>query len=324
MDILIADSTGYELAYLTNIQSFDLDTTTDYDFEIQMDLTEFQASGYTYGYRVYCPNTEFGGLIQDIKIVTNDSKVYLYGDTWRGMLKKKIICPNSGDDYKIVTGEAHTVMKNLIGSGFGDLIVVDSSASGFTISSYQFNRYCTLEEGLVSMLASAGAKLVITYSQENKQVILRAEAIETLGEEYTDDQIHLTVRDYRRGINHLICLGQGDLAERERIDLYADEDGNISTTQTITGVDERVEVYDYSSAESTEELQSGGEAKLKELMNYTTATLELEDVTDLLIHDYVTAEETYTGMKVEEQVTGLTLTIENGQPTITYKLGDDD
>ncbi|MCD7805448.1 MAG: hypothetical protein LUH03_09985 [Oscillospiraceae bacterium] len=103
-----------------------------------------------------------------------------------------------------------------------------------------------------------------------------------------------------------------------------DADGNISTTQYYTGLDERVDVYDYSSAESTEELQTGGEKKLQELMDYTTASLDVENVTDLLVGDYVSATETMTDMTVSEQVTGLTLKITNGEPTITYKLGDDD
>ncbi len=324
MDIIIADSSGYELGYLTDIQQFDLDTTNSYDFEVQIDLTAFASSGYTFDYRVYCPGTEFGGTISDIEIVSSESMAYIRGDTWRGMLRKKIICPDTGEDYKTVSGEANAIMAELVGDCFGDLITVDTSDSGYTVTSYQFNRYCTMEEGFTAMLEAAGAKLVIAYDQDAGQVKLSAQAVATTGDEYTDDQIHLTVRDYRRGINHLICLGQGDLAERERIDLYVDADGNISTEQTYTGLDERVAVYDYSSAESTDELQSGGEERLKELMNYTTADLDVENVTDLLVGDYVSATETMTNMTVSEQVTGLTLKITNGEPTITYKLGDDD
>lgn len=208
MDIIIANADGYELGYLTGIQQFDLDTTNSYDFEIQMDLTAFAASGYTYGYRVYCPETEFGGTISDIEIVSSESMAYIRGDTWRGMLRKKIICPPDGEDYMIETGEAHAIMRDLVGTAFGDLIAVDSSTSAYTINKYQFNRYCTMEEGFTAMLESVGAKLVIIYDQDAGQAILSAAAIETHGEEYTDDQIHLAVRDYRRGINHLICLGR--------------------------------------------------------------------------------------------------------------------
>lgn len=50
-----------------------------------------------------------------------------------------------------------------------------------------------------------------------------------------DDNINVTVRDYGRGINHLICLGAGELAERTVIHLYAQLDGSIGTKQYYKG-----------------------------------------------------------------------------------------
>lgn len=322
MDIMIADGSGYELGYLTDILSFDLDTTESYDFEVQMDLEAFRSSGYTWQYRIYCPGTEFGGVISDMQILSASSKVILMGDTWRGMLRKKIIEPPATESYKAVSGEANAVIASLIGNSLDGLFAVSAENSGFTITSYQFSRYTTLEEGLCAMLLDVGAKLVISYDPDERRVLLAAKPSATHND-YTDDQIHLTVRDYRRGINHLICLGQGELADRERLDLYVDADGNISTTQYYNGLDERVAVYDYSSAESTAELKKGGIERLKELMDYQSATLDVENVTDMDVGDIVEAEETVTGLVVSEKVTGLTLTINHGVPTITYKLGDD-
>lgn len=322
MDIMIADGSGYELGYLTDILSFDLDTTESYDFEVQMDLEAFRSSGYTWQYRIYCPGTEFGGTVTDIQILSASSTVILMGDTWRGMLRKKIIEPPAGEDYKTVSGEANAVIASLLGSSLGSLFAVSAENSGITVKSYQFSRYTTLEEGLCAMLLDVGAKLVISYDQDERRVLLAAKPSATHND-YTDDQIHLTVRDYRRGINHLICLGKGDLAARERLDLYVDASGAIGTTQYYTGLDERVAVYDYSSTESSEELEKGGRERLKEQMDYQSATLDVENVTDMDVGDIVEAAETVTGLVVSEKVTGLTLTINHGVPTITYKLGDD-
>ena len=89
MDIMIADRTGYELGYLTQLSAFDLDTSQSYDFEMQIGLSEYSRREYDFGCRVYCPGTEYGGIVSDVKIVSAEANVIVMGDTWRGMLRKK-------------------------------------------------------------------------------------------------------------------------------------------------------------------------------------------------------------------------------------------
>jgi hypothetical protein len=90
------------------------------------------------------------------------------------------------------------------------------------------------------------------------------------------------------GINHLICLGSGQLRDRYVLHLYADETGAISTTQTITGLAERVAVYDYGNIEDNADLEKEGREHFKELLSYRQ--LEIESAPDSLkIGDIVTA-----------------------------------
>lgn len=322
MDIMISDGSGYALGYLTALTSFDLDTTQTYDFQVQMGLSVYNQSEYDFGYRVYCPGTEFGGIINDVEILSSESNVIVMGDTWRGMLRKKVICPDDGQAHKVVSGEANSIIKSLLGDRLGSLFAVSEKNSGYEIKSYQFTRYCTFEEGICAMLRTVNAKLCIRYDTVLKQVILSAEPT-VLHTDYTDDDLHITVRRYRRGINHLICLGQGELENRTRIDLFVGADGSIGKTQHYTGLDEREDVYDYSSAESEADLERYGIKRLKELKDYDEATLDVEDITDMDVGDMVSSTETITGMTVEKEVIGLTLTINHGIPTITYKLGDE-
>ena len=42
-----------------------------------------------------------------------------------------------------------------------------------------------------------------------------------------DYNIDFTIRDYRRGINHLICAGKGQNEERIVVHLYVQKDGSI-------------------------------------------------------------------------------------------------
>lgn len=40
---------------------------------------------------IYIPDTEYGGIIGDMKTITKQNAIKMTGDTWRGMLGKKII-----------------------------------------------------------------------------------------------------------------------------------------------------------------------------------------------------------------------------------------
>lgn len=218
---------------------------------------------------------EIGGRIQCIKSSTQSKQVQVSGYTWRGLLAKKIVEPDAGTDYKVVSGEANTVLAGLIEPRFGGFFVVSGEDSGISIGVYQFKRYAALLEGVVDMLYRVGARLDIRYRRGTYArgeyvpgaVVVRAVPIVDYSNEieYSQDgKIDFVAKDYRMGVNHLICLGQGELKDRQVVHLYMDSAGNISTTQSLFGIDEITEVYDYSSAESAEELVKGGTDRLRE------------------------------------------------------------
>lgn len=92
------------------------------------------------------------------------------GLSWRGRLAKKIIEPPVGSDYKTVSGELHTVMKELIEPEFDGLFVVSQEDTGVTVSNYQFDRYCTLYDGIVKMLKSKGYRLQLSFRREQNEL----------------------------------------------------------------------------------------------------------------------------------------------------------
>ena len=129
----------------------------------------------------------------------------------------------------------------------------------------------TLLEAITGMLKNYSAKLVIKAVQGGPggayHVELSAEPAVDYSEELDysqDNRLSLTIQDYRRGINHLICLGKGELTDRLVLHLYVQADGSISTTKYYTGADERAAVYDYSSADDETTLRTNGEKRLKE------------------------------------------------------------
>ena len=80
--------------------------------------------------------------------------------------------------------------------------------------------------------------------------------------------------------------------------------------------------YDYSSAESLEELEKGGIQRLRELSNYKSLKIGLNEI-DAQIGDIVGGEEQITGISMKTQITNIIVKIDTkGKLTITHKVGD--
>ena len=335
MELIAVKRDGTELGLLRDVRKADIDIGVTNDFAITFDAAswidnEVLANAdywYAEGYG------EIGGRIQCVKSMTQSKQVQLSGYTWRGLLAKKIIEPDAGMDYKTVSGEANTVLAGLITSRFGGFFTVSGEDSGIDVGTYQFNRYCTLLDGIVDMLHRVGARIDISYrcgtyelgSYVPGAVVVRAVPIVDYSNEieYSQDgKIDFVAKDYRMGVNHLICLGQGDLKERQVVHLYMDSAGTVSTEQSLFGFEEITEVYDYSSAESTEELIKGGTARLRERANYKKLEIALNDI-DAEIGDIVGGRERVTGIALKKQIKNIILKIDSkGRLKITHKVGD--
>ena len=97
------------------------------------------------------------------------------------------------------------------------------------------------------------------------QLYCRALPVAKFEGEYNNDVgLTLTFTDNRMGINHLICMGKGELQERQRVDFYIGKSGKVTRTQYYKGLAERQAYYNYSSAESYLELQKSGTCQQQE------------------------------------------------------------
>lgn len=312
---------------LKNYKEVEFSVGAENDFVITLKSQAVNKEFLWYESQVFIPGTEFGGIVKDIISLTKSKTVKFMGDTWRGMLSKKIISPPSGQDYLTVSGELNEVIRKMLKEHFGDWFVVPEESTEVTVK-YQFNRYVTLLDGLTSLLESVNYKLSIKYIQgapgEAGYVEVSAAPINNYSEEeeYSQDcNIKMTVRDYRRGINHLICLGEGELKDRIRVDLYIQKDGSIGKTQYYKGLEERTDVYDYSSADVAE-LEEGGEKRLKELADYKEFDMNIEKA-NLELGDIVSGRDHITGLYVVKPVIQKILKISTGKERIDYKLKGD-
>jgi len=328
MDFIIADETRMEEGFLS-AETIDLeigDAESENDFELTLPLTDVSLD---YGKYVFVPGTEYGGIIEDRKTSTSENIAYWYGNTWRGFLNQVIIEPPSGSDYKTVSGEANAVMRTMLSGKLGGMFVVPSVSSGITVS-YQFSRYASYLDGFMSMLKQYNARLEIWVEQgganESFTVYLKAVPIVDYSEEIEysqDNKVNLTIRDCRRGVNHLICLGQGELADRQVLHLYVQKDGTIGTTKYYTGLAERTAVYDYSSAEDLATLEEYGIKRLKESMNYKKLEMSVQDL-DIAIGDIVAGRERKTGAYLSKPIVRKIVKLEGTKTTIEYKVEGED
>lgn len=300
------------------------------DFEIRMSLKIWKKSCIDYDMRIFIPDTEFGGIIGDRETRTASEEIIWTGDAWRGLLNMEVIEPPAGQDYLIVSGELHEIIRNLVGNRFDDLFVVSSTDTEVELSSYQFERNCTLLYGIEKMLNSVGYRIDIKYKQNDAgapgYVLLQAVQATNYSEqtEFSQDgKVHFSVRDNRRGTNHLICLGKGELKDRTVLHLYVQKDGSIGKTQYFTGLAHRAAVYDYSSAEDVKELETGGIKRLKELMSYRECKVSVDDI-DLEVGDIISGRDYETGMVVQEPIAQKILNIDAKQTTVRYKVKGDE
>ena len=257
------------------------------DFEISGHLPE-GAAGF------YIPGTEYGGIVEYETTGSRYGMDNQKGHTWRGLLTQGIIQPPAGSDYKIVSGDANTIIRNILSGHLGGFFTVPTSSSGITISSYQFKLYCTIHEGLTDMLLDNDAKLQITAEKGTPggpiKVTVQAVPAETIPGTYNDDSpVSLKFTENNMGINHLLCLGRGELQNREKIDLYINAAGKVSETQYYTGFAERTAKYDYTSAQSLDDLKKNGKKRLLEIASSKKLQI-METDRDADIGDIVTGK----------------------------------
>lgn len=327
MEFIIADNSRIETGFLDTAKTIDMDNYDIYDFELSVYAEDSYYRGMGYGAYIFVPGSEYGGRFGMLKSTTKTDIVSWTGLTWRGMLEKKVIQPPAGNDYYIVSGDANDILRALIGD-MAPLIVVPDKASGIRISSHQFDRYVTIRKGVEDMLMENGGKLRIHAEQggagEPFQVEVECVPLVNYSDEieYSQDSaFEFIIEEKRDGVNHLICLGAGDLAQRQVIHLYADGAGNISDTQSFFGSEEIVDVFDFSSAESLEELRSYGVRNFREKMSYKSFSVDITDGAEYDIGDIVSGRDRNTNLTVIAPIIGKIYRCdEKGNESIEYRL----
>lgn len=268
MDLIYTNADREDVGVLFNYE-LDLafgDSENNFECTIQANSHCMEAGSF-----LYVEGTEYGGIVDGIKVDTEKESITYTGRTWHGILAGNIIEPDEGYDHLIVSGDAHSVLAGLVERlGLSMIFRVSDTLSGIEIVNYAFGRYTDAYTGIKKMLAKVNGKLKMEY--HNRMVVLSAVYRSNYSryEDWDTSQVAFTIKKNYRATNHLICLGGGNLKDRFVIHLFTDKNGAIQPYRTVEnpvsdddyildksgqrlfGIDEVAEVLDFPSAQTRE------------------------------------------------------------------------
>lgn len=278
---------------------------------------------------VYSEDTEAGGIVRGYKTVSNFTSVTLTGDTWTGVINRKVIGPDSGSAYLTMSGDIRACVAQLITrAGLDNLFTVASYTPGVTVShtfkgshtdttQEDAGRYMGCWTALWQLLTDHGCKCTFAWDVTTRHVIITVSAAVSHVDDEQTDVATVTVTK-SAPINHLVCLGKGELAERAVKDVYLDANGKASTTQYYTGIDEIAETYE-STQDEGDDLVSAGESKILDLAA-DAQTVEIDAPASVVfdLGDTVGGTDTYTGLEATAIVDKRIVTLDGDAVTVTY------
>lgn len=341
MDLIYTDDTRKDVGVLKGYY-FDLAYGKDEnDFQCTIDLKEHCITADSY---LYIDGTEYGGIVDSVSVDTAAQDVVYSGRTWHGILNSKIIVPlKSGETsgggvtvkttnadgslvnvYLVISGDADDCLAWLINRLGLDSIFEAENNAGIEITEFQFPRYCEGYKGILRMLKSAGLKLKMHYDAVKRKMILHAVPIVDYANDsdISSDLFDYTAERKYNSVNHLICLGQGELADRVVLHIYADANGNISNTQTQFGADEYVAIYENTSEDSKKSLRADGKTYLKELWAQEAMDVTVnDDELEYDINDTIKTFDHITGMTSTADISKKIIKITDDTLSIEYEAG---
>ena len=309
-----------KLGNVRELQDFELDLAFGSD-ENSFELACAPNLAPEAGQHVFVDGTEYGGIVDEVGYDAGreaSGTVTCKGRTWHGVLAGKRLLPNSGSGYLSVSGKAGAVLASLISRmGLSGLF---SAASDGAAVSYTFERFCDGYDGLKSMAKANGRKL--SMRRKGSKVELSMPPAVDYANKVDSDLLDFALTSVHRCVNHLVCVGTGELENRAVIHFFADEAGNVGHTQTLFGVDEIAALYDYSNADE-EKLEEEGRKKLKEYQTRGSVEVDVHEDIDVDVGDVVSARDNAHGRTVSATVAKKLVKVSRGTATYSYEVGSD-
>ena len=317
MVLVVHDST---VGDVREIEEFELDIAFGSD-ENALKLEARADEAPEEGQFVFIDGTEYGGVIDQASYEAGreaSGSILCRGRTWHGILAGKRLLPDSGSGYLSVSGKADDVLASLIERmGLSGLF---SAASDDTSVSYTFDRFVDGYSGLKAMAKANGRKVVMRHKGGKVEISLPP--VVDYANKVDSDLLDFTLTSVHRCINHLVCVGTGELENRAVVHFYADTAGNVSHTQSLFGVDEICALYDYSNADEAKLEEEGGK-KLREYQTRGSVEVDAHDDIDVDVGDIISARDNAHGKTVSATVVKKIVQVSHGVATYTYEVGSE-
>lgn len=319
MELILKDKSGADVMILSP-ESADFEWGKNRNnFELVFPDSRNQPAFRRWGY-IYANGTEYGGMLTRIK--SEDGLVRWSGPTWTGMLAGKVLVPDAGSDRLTVSGEVNAVLAELVSRmGLSDALAASREQSGITVKSYGFDLYADGYTGILSMLASVGAKLRIRHDGERAVLSALPAKDWSQDEEFDSDMVDVLAEVDSWPVNHLVARGEDQKSNRVAVELYIDESGNVSEKPFFIGTREHTEYYNYTSADR-EKLIADGSKRLREYRSKSQAvSVKLSALRDYFdIGDIVGGADRRTGVSAAARVASKVLKVDRyGDATISYE-----
>lgn len=317
MHLVVTDRSGSDIAVLDDFEMDMAIGDDENDFELSLPDSAPRLSA---GSLVRVDGTEIGGVVDSVEVTATrlGTSLSYGGRAWSGILANRVVMPPSGSSHYTSRGEANACILDLIGRlGLGDIFSSDMGDSGIELD-YEWERFCDAWHGLLSCLKSSGAKPVMRYSRG--RVVISAARSRKVGGD-GEDVVDFTINRGYRPVNHLVCAGSGEAADRKVVHFYADEGGNVSHIQTLFGIDEVASLYDYSNA-SEEELETEGAKKLADYQVEGEVSASVrEGASGIDVGDTLVGREDRFGIEVSAEVVKKIIKVSRGHASIEFECG---
>ena len=300
------------------VEDFELDLAYGSD-ENSFTIATRGAEAPEEGQLIFIDATEYGGVVDESTYesgVDSTDTVICKGRTWHGILAGKRLLPDVGDSYLSVSGKISDVLTSLISRM--DLGGIFTAAQDGKTITYTFDRFIDGYSGLKAMAKANNRKLVMRRTAT--AVELSMPNVVDYANKVDSDLLDFTMTSVHRCTNHLVCAGVGELEDRAVVHFYADENGNVSHVQSLFGLDEVTELYDYRNADA-EKLEEDGKKKLEELQTSGNVSVDAHDDIDVDVGDIISARDNLHGKFVSATVVKKIIKCQNGVMTYNYEVG---
>ena len=319
MELIVADSAGKTLFPLADFE-LDMDSGWGDGVDNTFDLIVRDASAPLpeAAWRVYADGTEMGGRVQRFELKTGRSSSVLHwtGSTWSGVLAKRLLWPDAGQDYLTLSGDANAVLRQAIERlGLRSFFSVPDGDAGVAVS-YRCSRD-TPDAWTNLRLAMRSAGLRLDARWIDGACRLQAAKVTDWRGRVDSDLVDFDLSSDLLVTNHLKAAGKGELASREVVDVYADNKSNVGTAKAMAGVFELEEYYDANNSEG-DDLRDQAVSRLEDMQTEGNVKVTVGEGVSFGLGDVVEARHYSPNVTVSVEISSKVISATGAGASATY------